>query len=62
MPFKSSAQRRFMYARHPEIARRWSKEYPNQGNLPEHVKKSAARKGLDNALAKSRKKKKKNAR
>ncbi|MBU1028514.1 MAG: hypothetical protein KKF48_05710 [Nanoarchaeota archaeon] len=25
-PFKSSAQRRYMYARHPKIARRWSKE------------------------------------
>lgn len=26
MPFKSEAQRRFMYARHPEIARRWTAE------------------------------------
>ena len=38
MPFKSEAQRKFMYAKHPEIAKRWSKEYPNQKNLPEHVK------------------------
>ena len=36
MPFQSQAQRRFMYARHPKIAARWSKEYPNQGKLPEH--------------------------
>ncbi len=35
MPFQSQAQRRFMYARHPKIADRWSKEYPNQKNLPE---------------------------
>ena len=26
MPFKSEAQRRFMYAKHPEIAKRWTKE------------------------------------
>lgn len=38
MPFKSQAQRRFMYAKHPKIAKRWSKEYPNQANLPEKVK------------------------
>lgn len=36
MPFKSEAQRRFMYAKHPAIAKRWSKEYPSQGKLPEH--------------------------
>ena len=27
MPFKSEAQRRFMYANHPEIAKRWTKKY-----------------------------------
>lgn len=37
MSFKSDAQRRFMYANHPDIARRWSKEHPNQGDLPDHV-------------------------
>lgn len=36
MPFESEAQRRFMYAKHPGIARKWSKEYPDQGKLPEH--------------------------
>lgn len=39
MPFKSKAQRRFLYANHPEIAKRWSAEYPDQGKLPEHAKK-----------------------
>ena len=34
-PFESEAQRRFMYAKHPAIAKRWSKEYPNQDKLPE---------------------------
>lgn len=27
MPFKSEKQRRFMYSQHPEIAKRWTKEY-----------------------------------
>ncbi len=40
MPFVSEAQRKFMYAKHPSIAKRWSREYPNQGKLPAHVKAS----------------------
>jgi hypothetical protein len=27
MPFRSKKQRRFMYAKHPEIAKRWTKKY-----------------------------------
>lgn len=27
MPFRSEQQRKFMWARHPEIARRWSHKY-----------------------------------
>lgn len=38
-PYKSDAQRKFMHAKHPKIAARWDKEYPNQKDLPEHVKK-----------------------
>lgn len=30
MPFKSEKQRRFLYAKHPEIAKRWSKQYGSQ--------------------------------
>jgi hypothetical protein len=26
MPFKSAKQRRFMFAKHPKIARRWANE------------------------------------
>jgi hypothetical protein len=26
MPYKSDKQRRFMHAKHPEIAKRWDKE------------------------------------
>jgi len=44
MPFKSKAQRAFMYAQHPEIAKRWSKEYPNQKGLPEHAAAAGAAK------------------
>lgn len=27
MPFKSVKQRRYMFAKHPEIAKRWVKKY-----------------------------------
>lgn len=27
MPFRSEAQRRYLWSKHPEIASRWSKEY-----------------------------------
>ena len=40
MPFKSQAQRRFMYANYPKIAKRWSKHTPKNADLPEHVKES----------------------
>lgn len=38
MPFQSQAQRKFMYAQHPEIAKRWSEKTPNEASLPEKVK------------------------
>ena len=40
MPFKSQAQRRFMYANYPKIAKRWSNHTPKNVKLPEHVKES----------------------
>lgn len=30
MPYKSEAQRRYLHANHPEIAKRWDKEYGNE--------------------------------
>lgn len=27
MPFQSAKQRAFMYARHPDVAKRWTREY-----------------------------------
>lgn len=38
MPFKSDAQRRWMYAKHPAMAKRWSAETPKGINLPDKVK------------------------
>jgi len=38
MPFKSEAQRRFMWAQHPEMAREWQAKTP-KGKLPERVGK-----------------------
>lgn len=38
MPYKSKAQRAYLHIHEPEIAKRWDKEYPNQKNLPKHVK------------------------
>jgi hypothetical protein len=34
MPFKSQAQRRFMHAKHPEIAERWEAHTPKGKRLP----------------------------
>ena len=36
MPFRSAKQRRYMYAKHPEIAKRWTKKY---GSKPRPKKK-----------------------
>lgn len=35
MPFSSQKQRAFMYARHPDIAKRWRAESGPQRGLPE---------------------------
>jgi hypothetical protein len=38
MPFKSQAQRRWMYKNLPETAKRWEKETPDAKSLPSRVK------------------------
>ncbi len=40
-PFRSKAQMAYLAINHPEIAKRWAKEFPNQNRkaLPKHVKK-----------------------
>jgi len=37
MPFKSQAQRRYMYAKHPEIAAEFEAATPKGKKLPKHV-------------------------
>jgi hypothetical protein len=46
MPFQSEKQRRFLWAAHPDIAKRWAHEYPKQRNLPTyaHDKKKTSEK------------------
>jgi len=39
MPFKSEAQRRYLFKYHPEIAKRWAEEYGTPKHLPYHKKK-----------------------
>ena len=39
MPFKSRAQQKFMYAKHPKIAQRWAKETPSFKTLPKKVRR-----------------------
>ena len=34
MSFVSESQRKFLWAKHPKVARKWAHEYPNQGKLP----------------------------
>ena len=41
MPFESKAQQRFMFAKHPEMAKEWADKTPGISALPEHVKKMA---------------------
>ena len=61
MPFKSEKQRRFLWAAHPEVAKRWAHKYPesNKG-LPMYAdkkdstdskEKAAALSALDSAIA-----------
>ena len=39
MPFKSEKQRRFLWAEHPEIARKWADKYPQKEKLPLYAKR-----------------------
>lgn len=44
MVFKSQAQRRFLFAREPEIAEEFAAKTPKGKKLPEHVKSKAKKK------------------
>lgn len=55
MPFKSEAQRRYLYANEPDIAKRWEREYGTSTDLPERVgrKKPAKRSPLKAAWSRT---------
>lgn len=44
MPFKSKAQQKFMFAKHPQIAKRWADKYGVPESLPEKLSKLKKRK------------------
>ena len=44
MPFKSKQQRKFMYAKHPEMAKEWEEKTPKGKALPKKVKKKTSQK------------------
>ncbi len=41
MPFQSEKQRRFLHANHPEIAKRWERDYAN-GGISNHFRRRFA--------------------
>jgi hypothetical protein len=43
VPFKSKRQARWMFANHPEMAKRWAHETPDMKHLPESARKEAIR-------------------
>jgi hypothetical protein len=45
MPFKSESQRRYLWVKHPKIARRWADKYGTPKNLPDkkHITKAMKR-------------------
>lgn len=38
MPFRSKAQQRFLFARHPEVAREFAEKTKSFASLPERIK------------------------
>lgn len=47
MPFKSQAQRKWMYSQHPEMAQQWEEHTPKGKKLPKKV-------GKENGKSKTR--------
>lgn len=42
MPFRSEAQRKYLWANHPEVAREFADHTPKDATLPGHVKRASA--------------------
>ena len=53
MPFKSEAQRRFLFAKHPEIAKRWTQEYGSKPVSKERPSLKALKRAASKPHAKS---------
>lgn len=45
MPFKSEAQRKFLFASHPKVAEEFAAHTPPNAALPEYAKPRSRRKG-----------------
>lgn len=43
MPFKSEDQRKFMYAKHPKMAKEWEDKTVKGKKLPKKVKKKVSK-------------------
>ena len=39
MPFVSETQRKFLWMKHPKVAKRWADKYGTPKNLPKHKTK-----------------------
>lgn len=52
MPFKSEAQRKYLYATHPKLAEKFQKETPKDADLPEHVAKGEKKLNAMKSIAK----------
>lgn len=50
MPFKSQAQRAFMWAKHPEVAKEFEAATPKGKVLPRHAKAKAMAKAMREGL------------
>lgn len=47
MPFKSEAQRKYLYSKHPRLAKRWAKQYGNPKNLPKKLSKGKTKQRVE---------------
>lgn len=54
MPFKSEAQKRWMYINHPEMAEEWERHTPKGEKLPKRVKKASSKKKARRASRKAK--------
>jgi hypothetical protein len=52
MPFQSQAQRGFMYAKHPELAKEFEAATPKGKKLPYHKKKTDKKKAAQAGVVK----------